>query len=54
MGDVPGPTSGWMMALVWLAFALLVVIAVWTLIRAPGRKHDPGRRENRGDGPPTD
>ena len=33
--------------LLWIGLAALVAVAIWTVVRAPGRKHDPGRKENR-------
>lgn len=42
--DVP---SLWLTAAIWTGIALLAAFAIWTLIRAPGAKHDPGRPDNR-------
>ena len=44
----------WASILMWLALAGLLAVAIWTVVRTPGKKHDPGRPRNLPSGTPDD
>lgn len=39
-------SSPWLTALLWIAGAALAAVAIWTVVRAPGRRQDPGLDRN--------
>lgn len=47
MQDAAGGLPTWLQILFWTVLIILAMVAIWTLLRAPGRKQDPGRDENR-------
>lgn len=49
MLDLFQTSSPWTAALRWIAVAALVAVVIWTLVRAPGRRQDPGLPHNRDD-----
>lgn len=40
-------SSPWTTALLWIAGAALAALVIWTVVRAPGRRRDPGLDRNR-------
>lgn len=44
----------WGALLFWAGSAALLIVAVVTVVRAPGRRHDPGRDPGADDDPPPD
>jgi hypothetical protein len=53
--DVELHAWSWLIQVLWaLGLLALVAVAVWTLVRAPGRRQDPGLRGGSGSKDPDD
>jgi hypothetical protein len=44
MEIVPGGVNVWLRVAWWVGGAVLLGLALWTLVRAPGKSQDPGRK----------